>query len=52
MTPKRGEVAMILSREDAGRVVVHIESLSRTVDPIARAASRATRAVQKRVTAR
>lgn len=49
--PERGEVAMIVSRED-GDVVARIESFSRTVDPLARAASPVTRVIQKRVTSR
>jgi uncharacterized protein (UPF0548 family) len=50
--PERGEVAMTVSREDAGSVVARIESFSRTVDPLARAASPVTRVIQKRVTNR
>ena len=49
--PERGEVAMTVSRED-GDVVARIESFSRTVDPLARAASPLTRVIQKRVTNR
>lgn len=47
--PERGEVAMSVSRDD-GDVVARIESFSRTVDPLARAASPVTRVIQKRVT--
>lgn len=50
--PERGEVAMTVSREDAGSVVARIESFSRTVDPLARAASPVTRVIQRRVTNR
>jgi uncharacterized protein (UPF0548 family) len=50
--PERGEVAMTVSRQDAGRVVARIDSFSRTVDPLARAASPVTRVVQRRVTNR
>jgi len=50
--PERGEVAMSVSREDNGNVVARIASFSRTVDPLARAASPLTRVIQKRVTKR
>jgi uncharacterized protein (UPF0548 family) len=50
--PERGEVAMTISHEDTGSVVARIESFSRTVDLLARAAAPLTRAVQKRVTNR
>src|SRR5207302_1469378 len=50
--PERGEVAMSISRDDTGAVTARIESFSRTVDPLARAAMPLTRLLQKRVTAR
>lgn len=50
--PERGEVAMTVIRDDAGSVVARIESFSRTVDPLARAASPVTRVIQRRVTNR
>lgn len=50
--PEQGEVAMTVSRRAAGEVVARIDSFSRTVDVLARAASPATRVVQKRVTYR
>jgi uncharacterized protein (UPF0548 family) len=49
--PEGGEVAMTVSREDAS-VVARIDSFSRTVDPLARAAFPVTRVVQKRMTNR
>lgn len=50
--PEAGEVAMTVSREEAGSVVARVDSFSRTVDLLARAAFPVTRAVQKRVTNR
>jgi uncharacterized protein (UPF0548 family) len=50
--PERGEVAMSVSREDGGSVVARIASFSRTVDPLARAASPLTRVIQRRTTSR
>jgi uncharacterized protein (UPF0548 family) len=50
--PERGEVAMAVYREDAGRVVARIDSFSRTVNLVARAGSPVTRSIQKRVTNR
>ena len=50
--PESGEVAMIVSRDDAGSVAARLESFSRTVDPLARAASPVTRVIQKRITNR
>jgi uncharacterized protein (UPF0548 family) len=50
--PERGEVTMTVSRGDAGTVTARLDSFSRTVDPLARAALPLTRIVQKRVTSR
>ena len=50
--PEKGEVAFRTDREGRGDVVFRIVSFSRTVDPLARLASRITRPVQRRVTKR
>jgi uncharacterized protein (UPF0548 family) len=50
--PERGEVAMVVERNEIGGVVLRIVSFSRTVDPLARLASPITRLVQRRVTNR
>jgi uncharacterized protein (UPF0548 family) len=48
--PERGEVAMSVERDETGAVTARVESFSHTVDPLARAARPATRALQKRLT--
>jgi uncharacterized protein (UPF0548 family) len=50
--PESGEVAMSVSRDDGGTVVARIASFSRTVDPLARAASPLTRFIQRLTTNR
>jgi uncharacterized protein (UPF0548 family) len=47
---ERGAVAMPVSCDGAGIVTARIDSFSRTVDPLARAALPLTRVLQKRVT--
>jgi uncharacterized protein (UPF0548 family) len=50
--PEMGEVAFRIERDDKGDVFFRIVSFSRTVDPLARAASPVTRRIQQRVTRR
>jgi uncharacterized protein (UPF0548 family) len=50
--PERGEVAMIVERNEIGGVVFRIVSFSSTVDPLARLGSPVTRLIQRRVTNR